>query len=111
MSDPTPPTTQTVAASAARQRWSQLLNQVFRHEIRVIVEKSGVPVAALVSADDLARLELLDHERAERFRALDASWKAFEGVPAAEIEQEVARAVEEARARRRLEPPTTGPTT
>ena len=46
------PLTQTIAASDARQHWSELLNKVFRKETRLIVEKSGVPVAALVSAED-----------------------------------------------------------
>jgi prevent-host-death family protein len=98
------PMTQTIAASEARQQWSQLLNRVFRKETRVIVEKSGVPVAALVSAEDLARLTLLEEERGERFRALDESWKAFEGVPLAEVEQEVAQAVEQARQKQRRKP-------
>ncbi len=88
------PMTQTVAASEARQQWSQLLNKVFRKETRVIVEKSGVPVAALVSAEDLAHLTQFEQERAERFRALDESWKAFGGVPVAEVERGVLNAVE-----------------
>src|SRR5260370_1406366 len=95
------PMTQTLAASEARQQWSQLLNRVFRKETRVIVEKSGVPVAALVSAEDLVRLTQFEEERAERFRALDESWKAFEGVPVAGVEQEVTRAVEQARQKQR----------
>jgi len=65
------PMTQTLKASEARQQFSQLLNQVFRKETRVLVEKSGIPVAAIVSADDLRRLTQLDRERAERFAVLD----------------------------------------
>lgn len=99
MSEPEQPPTQTIAASEARQRWADLLNQVFRREVRVIIEKSGLPAAALISADDLARLIRFDEERAMRFQALDASRAAFAGVPDDEIEREVARAVEEARAK------------
>ena len=44
------PTTQTLNSGEARQQWSQLLDKVFRREARVIVEKSGVPVAAIVKA-------------------------------------------------------------
>ena len=40
------PMTQTLKASEARAQWSQLLNKVFRRQARVIVEKSGIPVAA-----------------------------------------------------------------
>jgi prevent-host-death family protein len=91
------PQTETVAASAARQRWSDLLGKVFREETRVIVEKSGIPIAALISAEDFTRLTLLEQERSERFRALDESWKAFEDVPLESVDQEVAQAVEAAR--------------
>lgn len=95
--------TQTMKASEARQQFSQLLNQVFRRETRVIVEKSGIPVAAIISADDLERLNQLEQQRAERFKALEKSWKAFEGVPTEEIEREVTKAVATARKKRRTE--------
>jgi prevent-host-death family protein len=95
------PETETLAASEARRRWSQLLNRVFRKETRVIVEKSGVAVAALISAEDLERLRQWEAERAERFRALEESWRAFEDAPAEEVEREVALAVEQVREERR----------
>jgi prevent-host-death family protein len=91
------PLTQTIKASEARQQFSRLLNQVFRKETRVIVEKSGIPVAALISTADLDRLTRFERERAARFLALDASRAAFQGVPDEELEQEVGRAVAEAR--------------
>ncbi len=59
------PMTQTINASDARQHWSELLNKVFRKETRVIIEKSGIPVAAIISAEDLERLN--------RFEQSDAS--------------------------------------
>lgn len=97
------PMTQTMKASEARQQFSQLLNQVFRRETRVIVEKSGIPVAAIISAEDLERLNRLEEQRTERFKALEESWKAFEDVPSEEIEREVAKALTAARKKRRAE--------
>lgn len=91
------PRTETVKASEARQRFSELLNQVFRNEKRVLVERSGIPVAAVISADDLQRLARYEAERAERFKALDASREAFRDVPDEELQAEVAKAVAEAR--------------
>jgi len=64
------PMTQTMKASQARQEFSQLLNKVFRRETRVVVEKNGIPVAAIISADDLARLAQLEQERAQRFAVM-----------------------------------------
>ena len=92
------PTTQTIKVSDVRQNLAQLLNKVFRKETRVLVEKSGIPVAAIVSADDLERLDRLDRERAQRFKALDEFGAAFEDVPVEEIEREVARIVAQVRA-------------
>ena len=93
------PVTEVMNVSEARHQFSQLLNRVFRRQTRVIVEKHGIPVAAIVSAQDLARLRRLDAERRERFGALEASWSVFEGVPVEEIEREV----DQARARVRAE--------
>jgi prevent-host-death family protein len=93
--------TQTVKASAVRTRWSQIINEVARRQVRVIVEKSGVPVAAIVSTDDLERLEQLDYQRRERLKTLDESQAVFQDLPDTEIEAEVARALAEVRAEHR----------
>jgi prevent-host-death family protein len=91
------PVTETIKASAARQQWSALLNEVFRREKRVVVEKSGVPVAAIISAKDLRRLEQYDHEWEESFKVLERAGEAFADVPLEELEAEVARALDEVR--------------
>lgn len=91
------PTVQTLAVSDARQQLSQLLNRVFRHEVRIVVEKNGIPVAAIIAADDLARLTALETQRRERFAVLDAVQSAFADIPADELEREVQRALEDVR--------------
>lgn len=90
--------TQTMKASEVRQQWSETLNKVFQKKARILVEKSGIPVAAVISVDDLERFKRLEEARAERFKALDAMRDAFKDVPAEEIEREVQKAVDEARA-------------
>ncbi|HYN89313.1 MAG TPA: type II toxin-antitoxin system prevent-host-death family antitoxin [Ardenticatenaceae bacterium] len=87
------PETQTIKSSEVRQQWSRLVNEVFRGETRVVVEKSGIPVAAIISADDLARFQHLEEQRQRDFQALEASWEAFDDVPPEELEREVARAI------------------
>jgi prevent-host-death family protein len=91
------PMTKTIKASVARQQFSQLLNEVFRRETRVLVEKSGIPVAAIISASDFTRLARLEAERREDFAILDEMREAFKDVPAEEIEREVARAINQVR--------------
>jgi len=93
--------TQIINVTEARQRWSQLLNQVFRSETRVVVEKSGIPVAAIISAKDLERFNRLEAQRAERFKVLDEMREAFKDVSAEDIEREVAKALAEVREERR----------
>jgi len=95
------PVVQTVKASEAREQFSQLINRVFRRETRVIVEKSGIPVAAIVSAEDLRRLSELESERDRRFELLEEIGEAFKDVPADEIEREVSRAIAEVRQKNR----------
>ena len=93
--------TQIMKASEARREWSQILNKVFRGQTRVIVEKSGIPVAAVISAEDLERFIQFEEQRKERFKALDRIREAFQGIPAQEVEEEVVKALTEVRAEKR----------
>jgi prevent-host-death family protein len=93
--------TQTMKASDVRAQWSQLLNKVFRSKTRVVVEKSGIPVAAVISAEDLQRFTQMEEQRARRFEVLDRIGEAFKDVPEKEIDREVKRAINEVRAEKR----------
>ena len=95
------PTTQTMKISEVKQQLNRLVNQVYRRETRVMVEKSGIPVAAIVSAEDLQRLDRLDRERAKRFKALEEFAAGFADQSPEEIERETARAIAEVRAEQR----------
>jgi prevent-host-death family protein len=93
------PTTETIKASEARQQLPTILNRVFHRESRVLVEKSGIPVAAIVSAQDLQRLEQLDKDQQEDFAFIEKFQSNFEGIPPEEIEREFDRVRAEVRAR------------
>jgi prevent-host-death family protein len=95
------PMTQTMKISDVKNTLSSLVNKVYRQETRILVEKSGIPVAAIISADDLARLSQLEREREERFAVIDRMREAFNDVPPEEIEREAARSVAAARERLR----------
>jgi prevent-host-death family protein len=97
--------TKTLKASEARQQFSQLLNEVFRRETRVLVEKSGIPVAAIISAEDLKRLARMEEERKRDFTIVDEMREAFKDVPDEEIQREVNRAITEVREERRKQRP------
>jgi len=97
-----PPVMETINASQVRKEWSQLINQVFRGETRVLVEKSGIPVAAIISAADLERLRQLEEEHARRFAVLERTWAAFQDVPIKEIEEQITQAVQQVRQTRHI---------
>lgn len=97
------PETETVKVTDAREHWSELINAVFRGQKRVVLEKSGIPVAALVSTEDLRRLRRYDAERASDFAVLDRIAAAFADVPEDELERETVKALAEARAELRAE--------
>lgn len=102
------PMTQTMKISSVRAELNTLVNQVYRHETRVVVEKSGIPVAALVSTEDLRRLDRLDAQDREAREVLAAMRAPFRGVSPEEIERETERAIAEVRAERRAERAATG---
>jgi len=56
----------TMKISDVRAQYHALSNRIYRGEIRVIIEKRGIPVAALVSPEDMRILDMLDErERAQ----------------------------------------------
>ena len=90
------PETRTMKISDVKAKLSSLVNEVYRQQTRVLVEKAGIPVAALVSVQDLQRLAQLDEQRADR-RVLESMREPFRGIPAEEIKRETAKAVAEVR--------------
>jgi prevent-host-death family protein len=78
-----------------------LLNQVYRGETRLVVERSGIPVAAIISAADLEQLRRFEETRKRDAAILDELQAAFKDAPAEEVEREIAKAIAEARAEKR----------
>ena len=94
--------TQTLNVSDARKQFSSLVNKVTTEEnTRILVAKSGAAVAAIVSADDLKRLEALDAKRERDFAILSEISAEFSDIPSEEIEYQIAKAVAEVRSEAR----------
>lgn len=96
-----PPTETRMKLSDAKQQLSKLVNQVAQGQSRVVVEKSGLAVAAIISTEEYQRFVQMDGERAQRFAALSRISAALADVPVDELEAEVQRTIAETRARRR----------
>jgi len=97
--------TQVMKASDVRQQWSQLLNQVFIKQTRIVVEKSGIPVAAVISAEELEKFTRLEEQRERNFAILDEVGEKFKDVSSQEIEREVSKALRQVRAVKRRKLP------
>ncbi len=97
------PETRAVKISEVKSALSTFINEVNRGETRVLIEKSGIPVAALVSMRDLERLARLDEQDREAWAVLEAMRAPFRDIPHEEIERETAKAVAEVRAEMRAE--------
>jgi prevent-host-death family protein len=91
------PTIQTMQISDVKRQLSNVVNAVYRREICVLVEKAGVPAAALISVTDLERLVQWERERDERFAVIDQMREAFRDVPPEEIERNVVGIIREMR--------------
>lgn len=97
------PTETTMTLTDTKQQLSQVVNRVARGETRVVVEKSGLPVAAIISADEYRRFREAEAQREARFDAIGRISDAFAEVPVEELERQVARALTAARAQMRAE--------
>jgi prevent-host-death family protein len=83
-----------ISATAVRQNLGALLDDVHRRRRRIVIARSGRPVAALIDFALFERLRRLDQEF-ERFAG--ALSKAFAGVAAAKGAKLVDDAVKDAR--------------
>lgn len=92
------PMTQTMKISDVKNQLSSVINRVYRKETRILVEKAGIPVAALVSAADLSRLQQLDRDWEAGTRALESFSEAFADVPVDELEAKIDQIIAEGRA-------------
>lgn len=92
------PATRTVEISEASRHLSPLANEVAKDGVRLIVEESGTPLAAIVSLRDLEQLAQSARDREAAFAIIDEMREAFADVSTEEIEREVAKAVAEVRA-------------
>ena len=97
------PETTMMNVTEARAQFSSLLNSVFRGEQRVIVEKNGIPVAAILTAKDLQRLEVFEAQVERDLALLERIREPFKDIPPEEIEAEVARIIQRNREKARAE--------
>lgn len=88
----------TIPALQARTRFGEIMKDVQGGRVRVLVEKSGVPMVGIISADEFRQLVA---ERAARFEVVDRIRKRMPPVSGSEVERDVREALKGVRRRRR----------
>lgn len=90
------PTETAMKLTDAKQQLSQVVNRVASGESRVVVEKSGLPVVAIISVDEYRRFKAQDQTNQERravlLEKLARFSDAFDGVSDEDLERELAKA-------------------
>jgi prevent-host-death family protein len=94
----TPAKIKIIPALEARTQLGQIMKDVQSGQIRVLIEKSGVPMVGIISAEEFRRIIA---EREARFEVVDRISRRLPSVPDAEVERDVGEAVKQVRRRRR----------
>ncbi len=88
----------TVPALEARTQFGQILKEVQSGQSRILVEKSGVPMVGIISAQEFQQLIA---EREVRFEVVDRIRRRLPSVPDREVQRDVRAALKQVRQRRR----------
>jgi len=89
--------TKTIPALKARTHLGEIMKEVQGGRTRVLVEKSGVPMVGIISAEEFRRMIA---EREARFDVVDRIRSRMPAVPDAEIERDIRTALKDVRRRR-----------
>ena len=90
--------TKTIPALEVRTQLGRIMKDVRGGRVRVLVEKSGVPMVGIISAEEFRRVVT---EREVRFAVVDRMRRRAPSAPDAEIQGDVCAALKTRRSRRR----------
>jgi len=86
-----------IPAVEARIHLGEIMKRSFKKGERFIVEKAGIPMIAILSADEYTRLI---QEREEQFKIFDKIRSKVPNVTAKEVEKDVRKAIQAIRKKR-----------
>jgi prevent-host-death family protein len=86
----------TISALEAQTRLGELMKKAYKGEERFIVEKSGIPMVAIISVDEFTSLI---EAREKRFEVYDRIQAKTKGFSEKEVERDVEKAVKAVRVR------------
>lgn len=83
-----------IPAVEARVHLGEIMKRSFKKGDRFIVEKAGIPMIAILSADEYTRFI---QEREEQFKIFDKIRTKAPGVSVKEVEKDVSKAIQAVR--------------
>lgn len=95
---PAPVKIKTIPGLEARTHLGEIMKEVQGGRVRVLVEKSGVPMVGIISAEEFQRVIA---EREARFEVVDRIRSRIPSIPDTEVEKDVSEALKQVRRRRR----------
>ena len=84
-----------IGAFEARRKFGQLIEEAFYNKDAFIVQRSGRPMAVIISFDEYQKWRALVKERL--FQMVDEVWQRTKDAPAADLEAEVEESLAELR--------------
>lgn len=90
-------TVKVIPAVEARVHLGEIMKRSFKKGERFIVEKSGIPMVAIVSADEYTRVI---QEREEQFKIFDKIRSKVPDIASEEVEKDVREAMQAIRKKR-----------
>lgn len=87
-------TAKVIPAVEARVHLGEIMKRSFKKGERFIVEKTGIPMIAILSADEYIRFI---QEREEQFKIFDKIRSKVPDVPVKEVEKDVTKAIQAVR--------------
>jgi hypothetical protein len=93
-----PAPSETIDLAVAGTQFGRMVDRISRSQRRIVVEERGSTVAAVISPEDLNRLNRLDARREDDLAVFDEIGVVFADATPEEIERETAGALAEVRA-------------
>ncbi len=94
-----PPIAKTMDIDLVKHQLPSVIQRVSNKEARVLIEQSGVPMAAIVSIDDLERLQQLDQEWEQTTQGIVRLSQTFADIPVADLEAKIDEIIADNRAK------------
>ena len=91
----------TIPALEARTHLGEIMKRSFKNGERFLVEKSGIPMIAIINAREYEEYVRIMEERQQRFKVVDVIQGKIPDTSSEEIEKDIHEAIQTVRKRRR----------